>query len=122
MDFPIAFFYIIIADASIRSLKSLHTSFEKYLDHMLVILNKNRMVRTMQNLELFDQKCLNIFGNVLVPFEKAFLWLKQLFDAKLLKIIFQCSKNSGNLTRVTSYKVSPNMADLISLNEKRPMP
>ena len=31
-------FYVTIADADIRSLKSLHTLFDKYLDHMLVKL------------------------------------------------------------------------------------
>ena len=35
-------------------------------------------------------------------------------------IIFQCSKNYGSPTRVTRLKVEPNMADSISLNEKRP--
>ena len=52
-----------------------------------------------------------------------FLWLKQLFDAKLLileTIIFQCPPNYGNPTRVTRLKVEPNMADPISLNEKWP--
>ena len=29
-------FYVTIADADIESLKSLHTLFDKYLDHMLV--------------------------------------------------------------------------------------
>ena len=38
-DFPIEvffFFYVTIADTDIGSLKSLHTLFDKYLDHMLV--------------------------------------------------------------------------------------
>ena len=47
---------IIIADVDIGSLKSLHTLFEKYLDHMLVKFEQNGMVRTIQNFELFDQK------------------------------------------------------------------
>ena len=34
--------------------------------------------------------------------------------------IFQCSKNCGSPTRVTRLKVAPNMADPISLSEKRP--
>ena len=42
------------------------------------------MVRTMQNFQLFDQKWLIFFDNVLTPFWKTFLLLKQLFDAKLL--------------------------------------
>ena len=33
-------FYVNIVDADIGSLKSLHTLFDKYLDHMLVNLNK----------------------------------------------------------------------------------
>ena len=32
----------------------------------------------------FDEKWLTIFDKVLTPFWKAFLWLKQLFDAELL--------------------------------------
>ena len=42
--FPIGYFYITIADADIGSLKSLHTLFDKYLDHMLVQFEQNRMV------------------------------------------------------------------------------
>ena len=41
---------ITIADADIRSLKSLCTLFDdKYLDHILVKFEQNRMVRTVQN-------------------------------------------------------------------------
>ena len=36
IDFFDRVFYIIIADADIGSLKSLHTLFDKYLEHMLV--------------------------------------------------------------------------------------
>ena len=35
------------ADANIGSLKSLHTLFDKYLDHMLVQFVQNRMVQTI---------------------------------------------------------------------------
>ena len=45
-----------IADADIGSLKSLHTLFDKYLDHMLVKLKQTRMVRTIPNFQLFDKK------------------------------------------------------------------
>ena len=38
----------------------------------------------------------------------------------LKTIIFQCSKNYGRPTRVTRLKVTANMTDPISLNEKRP--
>ena len=51
--------YVTIADADIGSLKSLHTLLDKYLEHMLVNLWKNRMVRTVQNLVLFDKKMVN---------------------------------------------------------------
>ena len=42
IDFPIGYFTF--ADADIGSLKSLHTLFDKYLDHMLVKFDQNRMV------------------------------------------------------------------------------
>ena len=42
------------------------------------------LVKFEQNFELFDKKWLTIFDKVLMPFWKMFLWLKQLFDAKLL--------------------------------------
>ena len=62
--FPIGLFYVTIADADIGSLMSLHTLFDKYLDHMLVKLEQNRMVGTIQNVELFDKKWLTIFDKV----------------------------------------------------------
>ena len=75
---------ITIPDTDIGSLKSLHTLFDKYLDRMLVKFKQNRMVRTIQNFDLFDKRWLTIFDKVLTPFWKMFLLLKQLFDAKLL--------------------------------------
>ena len=45
---------------------------------------QNCMVRTVQNIKLFDKKWLTIFDKVLMPFWKMFLCLKQLFGAKLL--------------------------------------
>ena len=51
---------------------------------MLVKSEQNHMVQTIQKFELFDKKCLAIFDKVLMPFWTMFLWLKQLFDAKLL--------------------------------------
>ena len=42
-------FYITTDYADIGSLKSLHTLFDKYLDHMLVKFERNRTVRTIQN-------------------------------------------------------------------------
>ena len=53
IDFPIGHFMYTIADADIGSLKSLHTLFDNYLDHMLVKFEQNRMVRTIQNLVVF---------------------------------------------------------------------
>ena len=65
-----------IADADIGNSKIRHTLVYKYLDHILV--------KFQQNFELFHKKWLTIFDKILAPFWKTFLWLKQLFDAKLL--------------------------------------
>ena len=54
-------FYITIAETDIRSLKSLHTLFDKYLDHVLVKYKQNRMFQTIQNFELFNKKMVNHF-------------------------------------------------------------
>ena len=56
---------------------------------MLVKFEQNCMVQTIQNFDLFDKKKkkkkeLTIFDKALMPFWKTFLWLTQLFDAKLL--------------------------------------
>ena len=72
IDFP---FYVTIADADIESLKSLHTLCDKYLDHMLVKFEQNRMVRTIRKFVLFDKKWLTIFDKVLTLFCKTFLSL-----------------------------------------------
>ena len=45
-----------IVDVDIGSLTSLHTFFDKYLDHMLVKFEQNRMVRTIEKFELFYKK------------------------------------------------------------------
>ena len=84
IDFPIRYFMLLFSDADVGSLKSLHILFDKYFDHMLVEFEQNRMVRTIPNFELLTKKWLFIFDKVLTPFWKTFLWLKQLFDAKLL--------------------------------------
>ena len=78
-------FYVTIADADTGGLKSLHTLFDKYLDHMLVEFEQNSMVQTTQNFVLFDKKWLTIFDKELMPFWKMSLWLKQL----LLKYWFR---------------------------------
>ena len=64
IDFPIGHFFVTIADADIESLKSLHTLFDKYLDHMLAKFELNRMVQTIQNFVLFDKKWLVIFDKL----------------------------------------------------------
>ena len=57
IDFPIGHFMLPnTADAYIGSLKSLHTLFDKYLDHMVVQFVQNRLVQTIQNFDLFRQK------------------------------------------------------------------
>ena len=43
IDFKIGY-YVTITDADSGSLKSRHTFFDKYLDHMLVKFKQNRMV------------------------------------------------------------------------------
>ena len=50
-----------VANADIRSLKSLHTFLQKCLYHMLVKFEQNRMVKTTRNVELFDKK--QVFEN-----------------------------------------------------------
>ena len=45
----------------------------KYLDHMLVKFEQNRMVRNVQNFDLFGKKWLTTFEKVLTPFWKMFL-------------------------------------------------
>ena len=48
-------FPIIFADADIGSLKSLHTLFDKYLDHMLVKIEQKAYGPNHKNFELFDK-------------------------------------------------------------------
>ena len=59
--------------ADIRSVKSLHTLFGKYLDHKLVKFEQNRMVRNIQNFRAISKKWLIFFEKVLTPFWKTFL-------------------------------------------------
>ena len=73
-DFSIGYFTI--ADTDIGSLSlSIHYLISIW-NHMLVKFEQNRMVRTLQNFELFDKKW-TIFDKVLTPFWETFLWLKQ---------------------------------------------
>ena len=58
------------ANAEIKRLKFLHTLFDKCLDHMLVKFERNRMVQTTRNYELFDKKpgfLKTIFDKALTP-------------------------------------------------------
>ena len=63
-------FYITITDTDIGSLKSRHTLFDKYLDHMLVKFEENRIYG---NFELFGKKRLTNFEKESTPFWKKFL-------------------------------------------------
>ena len=56
VNLPLKLFRAAIANADIGSLKSLHTLFDNYLDHMLVKFEQNRMVETTRNFELFEKK------------------------------------------------------------------
>ena len=44
-----------------RSLKFLHTLLDKYLDHMLVKFEQNRIVRNINKNEVFGKKMVNHF-------------------------------------------------------------
>ena len=46
--------------------------FNEYLNHMMVKFEQNRMVRTIENFELSDKKCLTSFGKELTPFGRRF--------------------------------------------------
>ena len=71
------------ADADIGSLKSLYTLFDKYL--ATCWWNLNKIVWSEQYKILsFWQKMVNHFWQCVDAILKDFLWLKQLFDAKLL--------------------------------------
>ena len=48
--------YVTITDADISVSKSLHTLLDKYLDYMTVKFEHNRMVRSIQNFELFGNE------------------------------------------------------------------
>ena len=60
-DFPIGYFRLplltlTVTDADIGSLKTLHTLFDKYLDHMLVNFERNRMIQNVQHFKLFPKQ------------------------------------------------------------------
>ena len=86
-------FYVTIADADFGRLKSLHTLFDKYLDHMLVKFEQNRMVRTIK------KKWLTIFDAIL-EYVSVTETIVCCWNINLKTIIFQCSKNYGTPTRI----------------------
>ena len=49
VSLPLKLFLATVANTYIGSLKSLHTLFDTYLDHMLVIFEPNRFVRNVHN-------------------------------------------------------------------------
>ena len=61
VNLPFKLFPATVANADIGSLKSLHTLFDKYLDHMLAKFEQNYMVQPTRNFELFDKK--RVFKN-----------------------------------------------------------
>ena len=58
---------------------------------MVVKFEQNRMVRTIQNFELFDKEWLTVFDKVLTPFWKTFLLLEQVIDGETLIKEYQLS-------------------------------
>ena len=56
VNLPLKRFCATVANADIEGLKSLHTLFDKYLDHILVKFKQNRVIRNIQNFELYDKK------------------------------------------------------------------
>ena len=75
-NFELKLFRVTAANANIGNVKSLPTLFDMCLDHMLVKFEQNRMVRNIQNFELFDRK-LGLFKAIideaLTPSWKMFL-------------------------------------------------
>ena len=75
-NFEIKLFRITVANAKIGNIKSLPTLFDMCLDHMLVKLEENRLVRNIQNFELFHKKpglFKALFDKALTPSWKMFL-------------------------------------------------
>ena len=57
-----------VTDADIRSLKSLHTLFDKLLDHILVKFEQNHIVENIHNFEFFGKNWSTILEKGLTPF------------------------------------------------------
>ena len=126
IDFSDRAFQVTIAYADLGSLQSLHTLFDKYLNHMLVEFEQNRMVRTIQNCELFHthKKMVNHVwqsGDAIledVSVTETIVWCLTT-NLNTRPITFQCYKNHCSPTRVTRLKVAPkiNIADPSRLTE-----
>ena len=56
VNLPLKLFPATVANVEIGSLKSLHALFDKYLNHVLVQFEQNRMVQSTRNFELFNKK------------------------------------------------------------------
>ena len=54
-------FYVTITDTDMKNLKSLHTLFDKYVDHILVKFEQYPKAWNIQNFDLFDKKWLTGF-------------------------------------------------------------
>ena len=53
--FAIKHFRATVSNADTGGLKSLHTIFDTYLDHMLARFEPNRVGQNVQNFQVFDQ-------------------------------------------------------------------
>ena len=117
-------FFITIADPDIGSIKSVHTLFVKHLDHILVNFEQNRTIvkSNYRKFWAFWQKMVDHFWQRIdAILDDGFVTGKKTVwchTINLKSIIFQCSKVYGNLKRVTRLKFAPNIAILVSPNEK----
>ena len=115
-------FYVTIANADIGSLKSLHTLFKVFEPHAGKIWTKSYGSNYTNFLSFLPKKMVDHFWRVDAILEdisvtETIVWC-QIIDLKT--IIIQCSKHYSSPTRVTRLNVALNMADPISLDEKRP--
>ena len=77
-NFELNLYRVTNANANIGSLKSLPSLFDICLDHMPVKFKQNRMIRNIQNFELFSRKRVYLklfFVKALMPSWKMFLRL-----------------------------------------------
>ena len=112
-------FYVTIVDADIGSLKSLHTLFDKYLDRVLVKFEWSELYK---NFSFFTKLVNHFWQSVDAILEDVSLTetFVRCWTINSYTIIFQCSKNYSSPKRVTRLKVTPSMADPISLTENGP--